>query len=304
LSGREHPPFEKEYIRKDGSRVPVLVGAVSFEDRSDEGVAFIVDLTERKQMESFFRQSEKMAAVGELAAGVAHELNNPLSAILGFSELMLSAQDLNEQQRQDLQTIHKQSQRCRTIIQNLLQFSRPKVAKKEVLQVMPVLESALELVRYDFVTSSVELTADYAEDLPLIYGDRGDLQQVFINLLTNARHAMEGRRPARLNVKVISEGRKVHIKVADTGVGISKDHLRRIFDPFFTTKPPGKGTGLGLSICTTIMEQHHGALKVESTVGVGTTFTMELPVHDAVKDPPGRLAVPKEPARSAGRRQG
>ncbi|OGR88979.1 MAG: hypothetical protein A2992_07080 [Elusimicrobia bacterium RIFCSPLOWO2_01_FULL_59_12] len=225
-------------------------------------------------------QSEKLAGIGQLAAGVAHELNNPLSGVMGFAQLLLEDAGLTAQQRKDIETIYAQSQRCRTIIQNLLQFSRRKDPLQEVLDLAPLLLATLDLVKYDFSTSAIDLSQTVPPTLPLILGDASQLQQVFLNLLTNARQAMAGGKKGRLVIEAGQRGNKVFVRCADNGHGIPKDIQDKIFDPFFTTKPVGQGTGLGLSICYGIVQQHRGALYVESKVDAGSTFTVELPIYE------------------------
>jgi signal transduction histidine kinase/ActR/RegA family two-component response regulator len=225
-------------------------------------------------------QTEKLAAIGQLAAGVAHELNNPLTGILGFAQLLLQEEGLNAQQREDLESIYKQSQRCRQIIQNLLQFSHRKEPKKEAIQLAPLLEQTLQLVQYEFKTSGVDIIRTVAEDLPPVFGDPNQLQQVFLNLLTNARQAMEGRKKdARITIDGKRQAGKAVLTFQDNGTGISAENLSKIFDPFFTTKPVGKGTGLGLSITYGIVQQHKGTIRADSHIGQGTTFIIELPAH-------------------------
>ncbi len=222
-------------------------------------------------------QSEKLAAIGQLAAGVAHELNNPLTGIMGFAQLLLQEEGLSGQQKEDLEGIYKQSQRCRQIIQNLLQFSHRKEPKREPTQMVSLVESTLRLVRYDLVTSGVSVVHEAAEGLPRISADPNQLQQVFLNLLTNARQALEGRKDGRIVIKSEADGERVRVTFQDNGCGIPAEHINKVFDPFFTTKPVGKGTGLGLSISYGIVQQHGGTLRVESEPGQGTRFILEFP---------------------------
>jgi signal transduction histidine kinase/ActR/RegA family two-component response regulator len=223
-------------------------------------------------------QSEKLAGIGQLAAGVAHELNNPLSGVLGFTQLLLEDTSLTPQQRRDLDTIHTQSQRCRTIIQNLLQFSRRKDPKKESIDLLELLKATLELVRYDLSTSGLVITEKLPESLPLIFGDGQQLQQVFLNLITNAKHAMEGKEKKEVGIEAKVEQGKVVVKIRDNGSGIPVEARTKVFDPFFTTKPPGQGTGLGLSICYGIIQEHKAVLRFETEMNVGTTFIVEIPI--------------------------
>ncbi len=224
-------------------------------------------------------QSEKLAGIGQLAAGVAHELNNPLSGVLGFAQLLLDDKNLTVQQHKDVETICAQSQRCRMIIQNLLQFSRRKVSVNEPVDLAPLMKATVNLVKYDFSTSGIEIIQNMPDSLPMVFGDTNQLQQVFLNLITNARQAMEGGKAGRVLIEGEQADGVVRIHFKDDGPGIPSDIVGKIFEPFFTTKPVGKGTGLGLSICYGIVQQHHGDLRVVSTLGSGATFTVELPVY-------------------------
>lgn len=236
-------------------------------------------IQELKTAQNQLVQSEKLASIGQLAAGVAHELNNPLTGILGFAQILLQGKDLTGQQREDVEAIHVQSQRCRAIIQNLLQFARKKESKMEPTVLVPLIKSTLQLAKYDLQTSGVELVQDFPDTLPPVWADASQLQQVFLNLLTNARHAMEGKKKgAKLTVRAVHERDHVLVQFSDNGCGIAKENLKKIFDPFFTTKAVGRGTGLGLSITYGIIEQHNGSISVESEEGKGTTFYIKLPV--------------------------
>lgn len=239
--------------------------------------------TAKKQLEEAqmqLIQSEKLAGIGQLAAGVAHELNNPLSGILGFAQLLLDDRKLTAQQRQDVETIHTQSQRCRTIIQHLLQFSRRKEPQKEAIDLLSLIQVNLDVMKYEFATSGIEVVRKFPSSLPLILGDAHQLQQVFLSLMTNAQQAMEGRSRSRLVIEARANLREVLLEFADNGIGIPPDIIGKIFDPFFTTKAPGKGTGLGLSICYGIIQQHGGQLQVKSEVNAGTAFTILLPIYE------------------------
>lgn len=224
-------------------------------------------------------QTEKLAAIGQLAAGIAHELNNPLTGILGFSQMVLESNGLSTQQREDIESIYLQSQRCRDIIQNLLHFSRRKKPQKEALHLTSLIESTLQLVKYDFSTSGVDIVTEFPSSISPVWGDSTQLQQVFLNLITNARQAMENRKPARLTIRLLEKNGRITLTFEDTGCGISDENIGKIFDPFFTTKPVGKGTGLGLSISYGIIQQHQGVLRAESREGHGTTFTVEFPTY-------------------------
>jgi signal transduction histidine kinase len=231
--------------------------------------------------EVLLRQSEKMSALGRLAAGVAHELNNPLTGIMGFSELLLQRETVPPTWREDLATIYQQSQRCRRIILNLLRFSRREVSKKEPVDLNALLESTLQMIRYDFLTSGIELVTVPSATSLIVAGDANQIQQVFLNLITNARQAMAQSSIRRLEIAIEQKTGSVFVHFEDTGNGIQKDILARVFEPFFTTKAPGEGTGLGLSICHGILEEHGGDLIVESQEGRGSRFTVQLPITGA-----------------------
>lgn len=236
----------------------------------------------KRQLEDAQQQvihSEKMAAIGQMAAGVAHELNNPLSGILGFSQLLLAGEAVSAQQREDLETIESQAKRCKTIIRNLLELSRTQKPSLEYVDLIPYMRSTLHLITYDFVTSGITLDVQLPDRLPHIYGDPHQLQQVFLNLISNARHALEGCRPAKLTVSTEESENMLRIHFRDNGTGIPDEIIKKVFDPFFTTKPSGKGTGLGLSICRSIIEQHGGELSVQSQPKKGSCFTIGLPLQ-------------------------
>jgi signal transduction histidine kinase len=244
----------------------------------------ILELRETKmkleQTQAQLIQSEKLAGVGQLAGGIAHELNNPLSGVLGFAQLLLEEPTLTPQQRQDIETISAQTQRCRTIIQNLLQFSRRTVPKNEPLDLSPLLQTVLNLVEYDFTSSGVEICREIPASLPWVFGDRGQLQQVFLNLVNNARQALDGKSQGRLTIRLGQRAGHVFVHFEDNGPGMPPEVRDKVFDPFFTTQPPGKGTGLGLSICYGIIQGHHGSLRVESEGGCGARFIVELPIYE------------------------
>ncbi|MBI5774346.1 MAG: response regulator [Verrucomicrobia bacterium] len=226
-------------------------------------------------------QSEKLSAVGQFVAGVAHELNNPLTAVVGFSEL-LRLKSPDPEQRTQLDYITKSAMRCHKIVQNLLSFSRQHAPERKLVKVNELVEAVLELLAYEMRTGNIQVTPQLAPDLPAILGDPHQLQQVFLNLVNNARQAIEGHRPAgAIRVRTLAAGANVCVEFEDDGPGIAPEHLPRIFDPFFTTKPVGQGTGLGLSLCYGIIQEHGGAIYARSEPGKWTIFTIELPVPKA-----------------------
>jgi PAS domain S-box-containing protein len=229
-----------------------------------------------KATEAQLIQAAKLAAVGELAAGVAHELNNPLTSILGFAELLLNSLLPDGSFRHDLEIIAKQARRARDIVRNLLDFARQTKPQRLPADVNSLLCQTLDLVRQHLENSGVVIVEDYASDLGLLTLDAGQMRQVFLNLITNAAHAMpEG---GKLTLHTARLGDEVAVAISDTGGGIPPEIREHIFEPFFTTKPVGQGTGLGLSISLGIVQEHGGRITVESQAGQGSTFTVWLPI--------------------------
>ncbi len=237
----------------------------------------VEDVTERVGLEKAVQQAEKMAAIGTLSAGLAHEINNPIGVIASRVECMLweaDEQDLSEMVRGDLQVIAKHADRVARITQGLLSFSRQQAWRLSPVDVNTVVEEALVLVEKQLAREQVTLERDVPPGLPAVLGSANHLQQVVLNLLTNAREAMpEG---GRLRVATRRNGGSIEVEVTDTGKGIPAEHLSKVFDPFFTTKE--KGTGLGLAVSYGIVRDHGGTLTVRSREGVGTTFLITLPV--------------------------
>jgi signal transduction histidine kinase len=239
-------------------------------------------------------QSEKMGAIGQLAAGVAHELNNPLGGILGYAQFTLEKLRKNNPQKTTpkeigsylryVSDIEVQARRCKTIVQNLLRFSRSsRSVDFEETDVNKAIEDTLTFVEHQLKIAQIELDVELANDLPLIQGNAGQLQQVFTNLTINAMHASEPGSTVKVRSRycpALGEfGGTVELTVADAGHGIAKEDLKKIFEPFFTTKEIGKGTGLGLSVSFGIVKGHGGEITVDSEVNLGTTFTVTLPVQ-------------------------
>jgi two-component system NtrC family sensor kinase len=225
-------------------------------------------------------QSEKLSAVGEFVAGVAHELNNPLAAVMGFSE-MLKNDQVDEKHRRHVELIFKSAERCQKIVQSLLSFARREKPERKPVQPNKLIEDVLEMVAYPLRTSNVKVISHLLPKLPLILADGHQIQQVVLNIINNARQAIETHQGSgRITLTTNSDLRVIRIVIHDNGPGISPENLRRIFDPFFTTKEVGKGTGLGLSLCYGIIHEHGGNIIAESRPGEGATFTIELPALD------------------------
>ena len=221
--------------------------------------------------------SEKLASLGVLAGGVAHEINNPLMVILGRTELMLMDQSLGAEPKKNLETVCHETERIGKIVQNLLAFSRKSRQEKiESVDVSDVLERTLTLSEHQLTVGNVKVNKQIDPDLPTIDANAGQLQQVFMNLIINAYHAMPDGGELTVRTASLPDDHVV-IEIVDTGCGISPEDINRIFDPFFTTKEEGKGTGLGLAVSRNIIDSHGGDIGVQSTIGVGTTFRVVLP---------------------------
>ncbi len=236
-------------------------------------------IRERKQLEAAVRQSEKMAAIGQLAGGVAHEINNPLGVILGFAQSVVKRIPSGDNMELPLKSIEREAMRCKQLVQDLLTFSRIGKIEKESMDVHSMIDSSLSLIRAQSKVRDVSLEKGFAPELPKILANANQLQQVIVNLCSNAMDAMP--RGGTLTVKTRqkkSGGQEgVEIEIQDTGTGIPEEIRSRIFEPFFTTKEAGKGTGLGLSLVYEIIQKHGGQISVESDMGKGTRFLIFLP---------------------------
>lgn len=250
--------------------------------RDEEGhvnsiVAVLTDITDAAVLQAQLRHSEKMAAVGQLVAGVAHEINNPLAAIVGYSDLLLENASVPEEAKEELRIVLKEAERTKEIVQNLLRFARQMPARREDMDVHTVLRQVLQLRAYGNAAEEIEIIEDFDRSIPHIFGDAHQLQQVFLNILNNAYDAIrESPRIGRIGVRTRQRGDRVEIVLQDNGVGVSD--TERIFEPFYTTKDVGKGTGLGLSICYGIVREHGGDVTCENNLnGEGCTFVVQLP---------------------------
>src|SRR5438309_1279859 len=249
------------------------------------------DVTDLKRLEEQLIQAEKLAAMGQMLAGVAHELNNPLTAILGVTELLRDRPGTDDSTKHQLELTHRQARRAARIVQNLLEFSRPASPQKKSLDLNNLLDRTLQLQEHSLRRNNIELDFHPQADLPGIIGDANQLIRVFLNLVTNAEQAIrEVRDNGRIQIRAGRHGNQLTITVQDDGVGVRPEALPRIFDPFYTTKRPGGGTGLGLSICMSIIREHGGNIDAETLPAGGSAFTIYLPV--ASGDPLGSTAPP------------
>lgn len=247
---------------------------------------FLRDVTEKRRHEFQLMQTEKMSSIGVLAAGVAHEINNPLTSVAGYAEALLrrfrDEDSLTSDPRLEdfskyLQVIIRESYRCKGIIDCLLSFSRKSDGSVGSVDINQILHEILELVRHKSRYDKIEIRTDLQETLPTVTGDPGGLRQVFMNLLLNAHQAITGSGVVEISTRQ-NDGESVSVRISDSGCGISKEAIDQIWDPFFTTKDPGEGLGLGLAVTYNIVKRHRGEISVESTIGKGTTFTVRIPL--------------------------
>ncbi len=242
---------------------------------------FTHDITEEREKQERLYLTDRLASVGEMASGVAHELNNPLTSIIGLSSL-LTQQGASGEMQEDLVAINSEAQRCAAIVKNLLTFARKHTSMREPIQVTKILEDVLNLRSYEHRTQNITVETSFAPDLPEVLADHFQLQQVFLNIILNAEQAMVDAN-GRGNLKIKSEKVNGHVNISflDDGPGISKENLGVIFNPFFTTKEVGEGTGLGLSISYGIITSHGGKIYAKSPSDKGTAFVIELPALES-----------------------
>jgi signal transduction histidine kinase len=299
VAEREVWTGETTHQRKDGSELPVFVtlSPLLGDAGSRAGQVMTVrNLTEDRRQAEHQQQAAKMVALGELVAGVAHEVNNPLAAISAFAQLLLE-ETLGEEQSESVRLIKREADRAVAVIRDLLTFARKTPARDSVLDVNELAAKTLRLRSYGFKAVGIEVVPDLDPAVPLVRADEQKIQQVLLNLIVNAEHAMQSSPERRLRLVTRCEGDGVSIAITDTGTGMSPEIQARIFEPFFTTKPEGTGTGLGLSVSYGIVQAHGGTLTCESTPGLGTTFRIALPVvHSPSSPSPSPSSTPFIPA--------
>jgi PAS domain S-box-containing protein len=288
-------PFEKEFIRRDGSRVPILVGPAMFEDNREEGLCFVLDLTERKKLEQQFLRAQRVESIGALAGGIAHDLNNILAPIMLSVGLLKSDSD-TPKTRAILKMVADSAQRGADIVGQVLSFARGLEGRRTEVQPKLLLDE-LETIIKDTFPKDIKLVFSVPQDIWTLFGDPTQVHQILLNLCLNARDAMPDGGSLLIGAEnhVLDEqyarmddqakpGRYVRITVTDSGTGIPQEIIHRIFEPFFTTKGLNKGTGLGLSTVMAIVKSHEGIANVYSEPGKGTTFKVYLPAADASSD--------------------
>jgi PAS domain S-box-containing protein len=290
LSPQTIPPITEEkplwtgvhvHRRKDGTEFPAAVTLSHIRDESESIIGLVIgirNLTEEQRVADHLGRTEKLAAIGELVAGVAHELNNPLTGISTFAQLLLE-DNLHGEQFESVSLIKREADRAIGVIRDLLLFARKTDARDVPVDINTIVKHTVRLRALASRSSGIEVHMHLDESNPKVRGDEQKLQQVLLNLLVNAESAMQSTELRHLSITTRRKDGTVYIVVADTGHGMAPAVRERVFEPFFTTKPPGEGTGLGLSVSYGIIQAHDGAISVESSPDVGTTFTILFPLY-------------------------
>ena len=287
ILGKGQLVVESAHLRKDGSIMPVEIHARTIESSGKKLVLVVVrDITERKRAEEERRELEnrahltsRLASIGEMAAGIAHEINNPLTAVIGFSQLLMDT-NIPDDVKKDMAVIYKEAQRAADVAKNLLIFARKREPTRQPTDINSTIREVLQLRAYEEKVNNIQVNTRFAHELPKVMADYSQLQQVFLNIIINAEAAMlEANNGGILTVTTQKVNGTIKVSFTDNGPGIAKENLERVFDPFFTTKDVGKGTGLGLSLCHGIVAQHGGKIYARSKLGKGATFVVELPIN-------------------------
>jgi PAS domain S-box-containing protein len=278
---------EIRLLGSNGRRLRVLLSGTLDHGEPSEGstVHFLAkDIEEKRTVEEQIAQADKLASIGQLSAGIAHEINNPLGVILGYTQLLIRHEDKESEKYQDLRTIEKHVRNCKTIVEDLLNFARTSKPQEDLIRIDSAIDDVLKFVQQHAGFEKIKITCYYDPGIPEMLLDEKKIKQVFMNLVMNAEHAMNGRGSLGISTHFQPERSRVVINITDSGHGIEQKNLSRIFDPFFTTKPTGEGTGLGLSVSYGIIKNHGGEISVDSTPGQGASFTVYLPVILPDKD--------------------
>jgi PAS domain S-box-containing protein len=279
---------EFKMVDSRGREIPIhLSAAIVYQDAQEvASVGFFTDLRPRIVLEQKLQEThlqlvqlEKLRSLGEMAAGVAHEINNPLGGILIYASLLMEGLAPDDAQRADLGRIVQEATRCQEIVKSLLEFARQSGPKKELIDVNRAVTDGLLFLENQATFHNIEIIKELGPSFPPLLGNAGQLKQVFLNIMINAADAMQGRGVLTIKTFFAGDGDKIAIEFSDTGGGIPQDILPRIFDPFFTTKKVGEGTGLGLSMSYGIVKEHKGNIEVDTVLGSGTTFRVLLPVE-------------------------
>ncbi len=274
-----------ERLRKDGKRITVEISRAPIKDKNGKIISYtavVRDKSENIELNKRLMRAEKLAAVGQLVSGFAHEIGTPLNVIVGNSELILSELEPGSPHKIYLEKIIATAMRVTTLIKRMLQFSSPKSSAVDKIDINELLDELYTFLRKQLEKNDIKVQLNFAKKLPYFYGDRGNVEEVFINIMINAWHAMNKGGKLSIKTSVIKEKEKpyINIRFRDTGVGIPEEILPRIFEPFFTTKDPQKGTGLGLYVAHTIVEKYGGFIRISSKVNKGTIIHVLLPISE------------------------
>jgi two-component system NtrC family sensor kinase len=286
---RHTRPLKSEALIVEEMSLPVMGGIFQISvspwydknNRLTGSIHVAKDISNEKLLQQQLIQSEKLSAIGELISGIAHELNNPLTGVMGYSQLLQLRKDLDDRAKENLLKINNLALRCQKIVQNLLSFARKQKPERTLSDINDILEKTVELRSYELQVNNIEISRELDRNLPKTIADAHQLQQVFLNVLTNAEQAMleaHGKGHLTIRTRADAPNARIIVEVVDDGPGIPESHLTRIFDPFFTTKEVGKGTGLGLSLSYGIIKEHGGNIYARSRPGDGSTFVIELPI--------------------------
>jgi two-component system NtrC family sensor kinase len=285
LRSLETDGFVKDHETKlrtvNGTIKDVLISATYREDDNNKVCGFeaiIKDITERKKLFQQVNEAERLAAIGQLASGVAHEINNPLSIILGYTGLLLDDKSIDGPPKKDLETIFTNANVCKRIVEDLLNFSRKSKTKFSYHSISDIIDSVVEMLSYKLQEKNVTVKKNYSPDLPVLLVDDDKIKQVFINILINSFQAVGDNGIIEISTSFNETDSTARICIKDNGYGIDDAIIDKIFQPFFSTKPIGEGTGLGLSVSYGIIQEHNGVVNAESNGPSGASFTIELPI--------------------------
>jgi two-component system NtrC family sensor kinase len=287
------PNINTTILNDRGEEIPVELNAsIIYED--GEAVATVgiyTDLREKlavenqlKEAQAQLAQSEKMASLGQLSAGVAHEINNPLTGILFYATLKLESLAPDDAEREDVEAVIEDVKRCRDIVQHLLAYSRQSSPMEDIIQLNDIVDQSMNLIRDPRMFRNIEIVREFSNEMMQVHVDRNQISQVIINLVMNAIHAMEASGTLILRTYRCKERGRAFLEICDTGCGIASQDLTKIFDPFYTTKGPGEGTGLGLSTAYGLVKENKGDIRVKETGSAGTTFIIDFELYDVAHD--------------------
>jgi signal transduction histidine kinase len=280
--------YHVDVLGKNGEKIPIsLYASIIYEENQEVGsIGFFHDLRIRLRLKKDLEaaqiqllQNEKMASLGKLAAGVAHQLNNPLGGIMLYSRMIQEECELSDQANEDLTRILRDAERCRDTVKELLVFARQTRQEKQYHDINKSLTRTLFLLEKQVLFQNIQIETRLDAELPQVYGDIQQLNHVFMNIILNAAQAMDGKGKLSISSVLSSDQQNVIIEFADTGPGIPEDVLPHVFEPFYTTKDEGKGTGLGLSLAYGIVESHQGKIMARNNPDRGSVFTIELPIN-------------------------